>query len=44
MEATLSSLTAAALHDMGLPNATDLIGGFRAWRLAGLPVLKSLTV
>lgn len=39
-----SSLTAAALQDLGLVNATDLIGGFRAWRLAGLPVLRSLTV
>jgi rhodanese-related sulfurtransferase len=33
-----SSLAAATLHDMGLRRATDLEGGFRAWRAAGLPV------
>jgi rhodanese-related sulfurtransferase len=33
-----SSLAAATLIDLGLPLATDLIGGFQAWRLAGLPV------
>jgi rhodanese-related sulfurtransferase len=27
-----SSLAAAALHDLGLRRATDLIGGYRAWR------------
>jgi rhodanese-related sulfurtransferase len=32
-----SSLAAAALHDLGLHRATDLIGGFRAWSAAGLP-------
>ncbi len=32
-----SSLAAATLQDLGL-NATDLIGGFQAWRRAGLPV------
>jgi rhodanese-related sulfurtransferase len=32
-----SSLAAAALHDLGLRRATDLIGGFRAWSAAGLP-------
>jgi rhodanese-related sulfurtransferase len=32
-----SSLAAAALHDLGLGRATDLIGGFRAWSAAGLP-------
>lgn len=35
-----SSLAAAALHDLGLPLATDLVGGFQAWREAGLPVQK----
>ena len=34
-----SSLAAARLQELGLVNATDVIGGFRAWRDAGLPVL-----
>jgi rhodanese-related sulfurtransferase len=34
-----SSLAAANLHDLGLHRATDLIGGFVAWRAAGFPVL-----
>lgn len=33
-----SSLAAATLQDMGLRRATDLVGGFQAWRAAGLPV------
>lgn len=33
-----SSLAAATLRDLGLPGATDLDGGFQAWRAAGLPV------
>ena len=32
-----SSLAAAALQDLGLRRATDLIGGIRAWSAAGLP-------
>jgi rhodanese-related sulfurtransferase len=32
-----SSLAARDLQDVGLPNATDLVGGFRAYREAGLP-------
>jgi rhodanese-related sulfurtransferase/ubiquinone/menaquinone biosynthesis C-methylase UbiE len=32
-----SSLAAATLHDLGLTRATDLDGGFQAWRAAGLP-------
>jgi rhodanese-related sulfurtransferase len=32
-----SSLAAASLQDLGLRNATDLVGGFRAWKAAGLP-------
>jgi rhodanese-related sulfurtransferase len=32
-----SSLAAATLRDLGL-DATDLDGGFRAWKAAGLPV------
>lgn len=31
-----SSLAAAALHDVGLLNATDMIGGFDAWKAEGL--------
>lgn len=33
-----SSLAAASLQDLGLHNATDLDGGYRAWKAAGLPV------
>ncbi|MGK5440885.1 rhodanese-like domain-containing protein [Micromonospora sp. URMC 105] len=38
-EGYTSSLAAAALHDLGLRRATDVIGGFVAWRIAGLPAL-----
>ncbi|WAX77614.1 rhodanese-like domain-containing protein [Streptomyces sp. KMM 9044] len=37
-EGHASSLAAESLHRLGLHRATDLIGGFRAWRAAGLPV------
>lgn len=33
-----SSLAAAGLLDLGIHRATDMIGGFQAWRAAGLPV------
>jgi rhodanese-related sulfurtransferase len=33
-----SSLAAATLKELGLSGATDLIGGFQAWRAAGLAV------
>jgi len=33
-----SSLAAAVAQELGYENATDLIGGFQAWRAAGLPV------
>jgi rhodanese-related sulfurtransferase len=33
-----SSLAAASLQDLGLVNATDVIGGAEAWIAAGLPV------
>jgi rhodanese-related sulfurtransferase len=33
-----SSLAAASLQDLGMVNATDVIGGFEAWKAAGLPV------
>lgn len=32
-----SSLAAATLQDLGLRLATDLAGGYRAWKAAGLP-------
>jgi rhodanese-related sulfurtransferase len=35
-----SSLAATSLQQIGLRNATDVIGGFQAWRAAGLPVTK----
>nr|WP_306999324.1 rhodanese-like domain-containing protein [Amycolatopsis thermophila] len=37
-EGYASSLAAADLRRLGLTRATDLVGGFRAWRAAGLPV------
>ncbi len=33
-----SSLAAATLQELGFARATDLEGGFQAWRAAGLPV------
>jgi rhodanese-related sulfurtransferase len=33
-----SSLAAAALQDIGVGRATDMVGGFLAWQAAGLPV------
>ena len=39
-EGYTSSLAAAALQDLGLYRATDLAGGFAAWRDAGLPVTR----
>ncbi|MBK3628074.1 rhodanese-like domain-containing protein [Streptomyces asoensis] len=37
-EGYASSLAAASLHQLGLHRSTDLVGGFQAWRAAGLPV------
>lgn len=37
-EGYASSLAARDLQDVGLPHATDLDGGFRAYHAAGLPV------
>ena len=37
-EGLASSLAAAALQDIGLLNATDIVGGFMAWKEEGLPV------
>jgi rhodanese-related sulfurtransferase len=39
-----SSLAAATLQQLGLPRATDVIGGFRSWRDAGLPVCPPATL
>ena len=36
-----SSLAAATLQQLGFARATDLDGGFQAWRAAGLPVQPS---
>ncbi|MDL5157134.1 rhodanese-like domain-containing protein [Actinomycetospora termitidis] len=36
-EGYTSSLAAAALQDLGIHRATDVVGGFAAWREAGLP-------
>ena len=33
-----SSLAAASLRELGCVRATDMIGGFEAWKTAGLPV------
>jgi len=37
-ESYTSSLAAAALQQLGFARATDLDGGFQAWRAAGLPI------
>jgi rhodanese-related sulfurtransferase len=37
-EGYASSLAAASLQALGLHRATDLVGGFQAWKAAGLPV------
>ncbi|WP_017612074.1 rhodanese-like domain-containing protein [Nocardiopsis salina] len=39
-EGYASSLAAAQLQELGLTRATDLDGGFRAWKAAGLPVTE----
>jgi rhodanese-related sulfurtransferase len=41
-EGYTSSLAADALLSIGVP-ATDIIGGIRAWRAAGLPVVATVT-
>jgi rhodanese-related sulfurtransferase len=40
-EGYTSSLAAAALLDLGLSQATDMIGGQRAWAGAGLPTVPA---
>lgn len=38
-EGYASSLAAATLRELGLRKATDVVGGFQAWRAAGLPTV-----
>jgi rhodanese-related sulfurtransferase len=38
-EGYASSLAAIALQDLGLCRATDMIGGFQAWKTMGLPIV-----
>ncbi len=40
-EGYTSSLAADALRSLGLSRATDVVGGFAAWRGQGLPVARS---
>ena len=40
-EGYTSSLAAAALQDLGVHRATDVIGGYAAWRESGLPLRLS---
>lgn len=42
-EGYASSLAARDLRELGLAKATDLVGGFHAWRAAGLPVQEGGT-
>jgi rhodanese-related sulfurtransferase len=37
-EGWASSLAARSLQELGLRNATDLVGGIQAWKAAGLPI------
>jgi rhodanese-related sulfurtransferase len=37
-EGYTSSLAAAALQELGVHRATDVVGGFQAWKAAGLPI------
>lgn len=43
-EGYASSLAAAQARELGLMRATDLVGGFRAWARAGLPVVSGGSV
>src|SRR3954453_13216144 len=40
-EGYASSLAAATLQSLGVRQATDMTGGFRAWRALGLPVVST---
>ncbi|MET7698437.1 rhodanese-like domain-containing protein [Streptomyces sp. NPDC005485] len=39
-EGYASSLAAVSLQQLGLHRATDLVGGFQAWKAAGFPVTR----
>ena len=39
-EGYTSSLAAAALQDLGLTQATDVIGGYQSWQAIGLPTAR----
>jgi rhodanese-related sulfurtransferase len=39
-EGYMSSFAATALQEIGLYRATDLVGGFLAWKAAGMPVTQ----
>jgi rhodanese-related sulfurtransferase len=39
-EGYASSLAATSLQDLGIVAATDLVGGYRAWRARGLPTIE----
>jgi len=41
-EGYASSLAAADLQDLGLWRATDMVGGFHAWRTAGLSIVPPI--
>jgi len=40
-EGYTSSLAAYSLQELGLLNATDIIGGYKAWKESGLPVYST---
>jgi rhodanese-related sulfurtransferase len=40
-EGYTSSLAAAALQNLGLWRATDMVDGFHAWRAMGLPIVPN---
>jgi rhodanese-related sulfurtransferase len=42
-EGYASSLAARDVRQLGVRSVTDLVGGFRAWRAAGLPVRPGAT-
>ncbi|WP_235530176.1 MULTISPECIES: rhodanese-like domain-containing protein [unclassified Nocardioides] len=41
-EGYTSSLAADSLRQLGVHRATDVVGGFAAWRAAGMPVTRDL--
>jgi rhodanese-related sulfurtransferase len=40
-EGYTSSLAALALKELGLWRATDVVGGFHAWKALGLPIVPA---